>query len=126
MLEKDDICIPGAEPAPNYYCQGLTLLAAQIAIWRTRKGFACPNSLDTEEQRDMTLGKLMLIVTEVAEAAEAVRHNDWSNFAEELADTLIRVLDLSSSMNIDIAMAVFEKMQVNEGRPDKHGKETSL
>jgi len=36
---------------------------------------------------------LALIHSEVSEALEAFRHNDKTNFAEELADILIRVLD---------------------------------
>lgn len=51
-------------------------LARQIATWRQAKGFYTPPSLATMDNRDAMLGKLMLVVTEVSEAAEAVRHND--------------------------------------------------
>ena len=75
---------------------------------------------------DALLGKLMLVATEVAEAAEAVRHEDWENYKEELADTFIRLLDICGSMDIDIKQEIWDKMKVNEGRPIRHGKKTRL
>jgi len=68
----------------------------------------------------------MLVVTEVAEAAEAVRHNDKENFEEEIADTFIRLLDICGTMRIDIERRIDEKMKVNEGRELRHGKKTTL
>ncbi len=58
----------------------MNLLSREIADWRYKKGFFTPNSIDTVELRDAMLGKLMLVVTEVSEAAEAVRHEDVQNF----------------------------------------------
>lgn len=75
---------------------------------------------------DALLGKMMLVVTELAEAAEAVRHEDWDNFVEELADTFIRLLDLCGTMGIDIKKEIEKKMVVNEGREIRHGKKTRL
>ena len=83
------------------------------------KGFSTPTSLDDV---DGTLAKLMLVVTEVGEAAEAVRHGDRPNFEEELADAVIRIYDLCGHMNIDLGRAVEGKMTVNAARPQKHGK----
>lgn len=104
----------------------LNELGNQIRDWRRSKGFVTPGDLNSVEQRDAMLGKLMLVVTEVSEAAEAVRHNDMENFKEELADTIIRLLDISRTVGINIEMAVHKKMDVNAGRPIRHGKETSL
>ena len=67
--------------------------------------------------------KLMLVVTEVSEAAEALRHNDYQNFLEELADTFIRLLDICGSMNLDVQNMIAMKMIFNTQRPHKHGKE---
>jgi len=72
------------------------------------------------------IGKLMLVVTEVAEAAEAVRHEDWDNFVEEIADTFIRLLDITGSQGIDIKLEIDKKMRINEGREIRHGKKTRL
>ncbi len=67
------------------------------------------------------LSWLMLIVTEVAEAAEAVRHGNEANFAEELADVVIRVFDTSEALGIDIEAEIVKKMATNEQRPIRHG-----
>ena len=65
---------------------------------------------------------LMLIVTELAEAMEAHRHQDEANFKEELADTFIRLLDLCGGMKIDIEEEIYKKSLKNKNRPYKHGK----
>ena len=65
---------------------------------------------------------LMLIVTELAEAMEAYRHQDQENFKEELADTFIRLLDLCGGFEIDIEEEIAKKSLKNKNRPYKHGK----
>ena len=65
---------------------------------------------------------LMLIVTELAEAMEAHRHQDDANFKEELADAFIRLLDLCGGMKIDIEEEIYQKSLKNKNRPYKHGK----
>lgn len=44
-------------------------------------------------------------------------------FEDELADALIRILDLAGYLNIDLQSHVLAKMRYNESRPYKHGKE---
>jgi len=66
--------------------------------------------------------RLMLIVGEVAEAQEGLRHNDRSNFAEELADIVIRVFDLAGGLDINLEVEIIKKMATNALRPYKHGK----
>jgi NTP pyrophosphatase (non-canonical NTP hydrolase) len=65
---------------------------------------------------------LMLIVTELAEAMEAYRTSDKENFNEEIADTFIRLFDLSGGLGIDIEKEIAKKMEKNKKRPYKHGK----
>lgn len=66
--------------------------------------------------------KLMLIVTEVAEAMECYRDSTKSKGLEsELADIVIRVADLCGKLGIDLDRAVREKMDYNETRPYRHG-----
>jgi NTP pyrophosphatase (non-canonical NTP hydrolase) len=43
------------------------------------------------------------------------------NFGEELADTLIRVLDLASGLGIDLDSAVSAKLEKNKHRGYRHG-----
>jgi NTP pyrophosphatase (non-canonical NTP hydrolase) len=66
--------------------------------------------------------RLMLIVGEVAEAQEGLRHNDRENFKEELADVAIRLADLCGGLGIDLEAEIHKKMEKNKDRPYKHGK----
>lgn len=68
---------------------------------------------------------LMLIVTEAAEAMEAVRRDDFENFKEELADIVIRVLDTSESTGIDLIQEIIKKCDKNKKREFKHGGKRS-
>ena len=69
--------------------------------------------------------KLMLIVTEVAEAMEGYRkmqmddHLPTRNMLEvELADAVIRIFDLSGGLGLDVAGAIAEKLVYNGSRED--------
>ena len=66
--------------------------------------------------------RLMLIVGEVAEAQEGLRHDDRDNFREELADICIRVFDLCGGLSIDLENEIKNKMAINKERPYKHNK----
>lgn len=101
-------------------------LAEQIVIWRCGHGFHTPADLTSEPARDLMLGKLMLVCSEVAEAAEAVRKNDVVNFREEIADAIIRLLDIGGTTHMDIDAELAAKMEKNNQRPHKHGKMCSL
>ena len=68
------------------------------------------------------LSLLALVTTETSEAVEAVRKEDRENFVEELADILIRVFDLAGGMDLNLGLAIHEKMHVNKSRSHKHGK----
>jgi len=70
---------------------------------------------------------LMLIVTEVAEAMEAyrkvgpdrVRYD--ANFVEELADVIIRIMDMSYRFDLPLSTAILNKMDANKERSHRHG-----
>jgi NTP pyrophosphatase (non-canonical NTP hydrolase) len=64
---------------------------------------------------------LALIHSEVSEALEAFRHDDHANFAEEMADILIRVLDACPGLGVDIDAEVEKKLIKNAARGFKHG-----
>ena len=67
------------------------------------------------------LSWLMLLTTEVAEAAEAARVGDRANFGEECADVLIRLADLCEALGIDLEAETIKKMARNAERPAMHG-----
>ena len=103
----------------------------------------------TKENEDLVIPRdLMLIVSELSEALEALRHNkradlqlyafDTNNsaaefnktgfetwikdsFEDEICDTIIRLLHLCGVMGIDIDMHVYLKMEYNKTREHKHG-----
>lgn len=108
----------------------------------------------SDEKDNHILVKLMLIATELGEAAEAYRNNKYAkvkefhdccndliedkiigpteidffedlvkdSFEDEIADTIIRLLDLCGFLGINIEEHINLKMFYNENRPFKHGK----
>jgi len=89
-------------------------LAKEIAKWRKEKGFVTT--------WDNMLEKLMLVVSEVSEAAECYRNDDGEGFNEEIADTFIRLFDICGTLKIDIEKEIQKKMKKNRERPYRHGK----
>ena len=89
-------------------------IGKRIADNAVNHGFSRPNKRNMPE-------KLMLVVTEVSEAMEAWRKSDYKNFNEEIADTIIRLLQICYCMKIDLEYEIEKKMVVNESRPFKHG-----
>lgn len=81
-------------------------LARDIYRWRQQVPLVIERDSDV-------LASLMMVVTELAEAAEAVRNGQWENFHEELADTMIRLLGLCGRLNVDIEREVAKKMEKN-------------
>lgn len=102
----------------RYTILGLNRLASEIVDWRTRQGFTMPASID---ETDLTLSKLALVHSEVSEATEAVRVGDLGNFTEEIADVVIRCLDITGTLGIDLEAAIRSKMLRNEARPHRNG-----
>lgn len=64
---------------------------------------------------------LALVHTEASEATEAVRRPDYLNFGEELADIIIRTLDIAAGLQVPIAEAVARKLEENKQRGERHG-----
>lgn len=75
-----------------------------------------------EDGKRNFLEALMLIVSEAGECCEAYRKQERENMAEELADMVIRTLDLAEGFDIDIEKEVLKKMEYNKSRPYKHGR----
>lgn len=110
----------------RYLSKDLNQVADDIVVWRKSKGFSTPESIEHSWHAEAMLGKLMLVVSEIGEAAEAVRDLDTEHFTEEVADAFIRLLDICGTMKIDISKAIQTKMIVNESRPNKHSRKITL
>ena len=63
------------------------------------------------------LEALALVASEVGEAINECRHEEpTSEFGEELADIVLRVLDIAHWHGVDIEKEILDKMQKNEQR----------
>jgi len=67
------------------------------------------------------LARLMLIVTEAAEAAECLRDGNYEKLGYELADIIIRTVDTAEDCGINLEHYVLKKMEINKNRPFRHG-----
>lgn len=81
--------------------------------------------------------KLALVVSEVVEALDVHRDSyddstpdavigmtpmQEDDFTEELADIIIRTLDIAGAYGLDLGNAVVAKIEKNLSRPPKHNK----
>lgn len=93
---------------------------------------AQPISGNERKCAQFTAAQLMLIVSEAAEALEDVRNGHFAPSADpksgkpeglpsELADIVIRTLDLADMLGIDLTKALEEKHSYNLGRAHRHG-----
>ena len=82
-----------------------------------------------ESREDGTL--IALIMSEAAEALEALRKGNgpdehcpqFSGAEVELADVVIRIMDMAEARGWNVAGAIVAKHEFNQTRPYKHGKE---
>lgn len=103
----------------------------QKAVWRTAEEHGWHKEIDSIPV------KLVMIHSEVSEALEEYRntppecevspiyYNEGSEkpegFGVELADVVIRVLDLAEMLGMDLTDLILTKMEYNESRPYRHG-----
>lgn len=75
------------------------------------------------------ISRTMLVVSELSEGVEALRHGDppddkvpeYRGFVVELADAMIRILDLAARFDLPLIDAMLAKMEMNKGRSHRHG-----
>jgi hypothetical protein len=90
-----------------------------------RKGFW------PENKADRNVGEMLaLIHSEISEGLEAYRHNnapddhlpEYLGLSVELADAVIRILDMDAGLDLRVSSALSGKLLYNLSRPHKHGK----
>ncbi len=86
-----------------------------ITNWAIKKGFRW-----TKKDADTML---LRIHSEVSEASEAIRDNDFAGFAEELADIFIRLVNLCEVQGVNLEEEIISKYNKNLNRPYLHGRE---
>jgi NTP pyrophosphatase (non-canonical NTP hydrolase) len=99
----------------------LNELATEIRQINAYNGWETPDRCSWNIDPNHIPAKLALVHTEVSEATEAFRIGDLENFGEELADTIIRILDLANGLGIDMDAAVRAKLEKNKTRGFRHG-----
>lgn len=124
----------------------LTSMSKSIHADNVKKGFY--DELENVPQDYVVFKQLLLIITEISEAAEELRKNPIDNtiepyfpsaltledsikafeerfkdkFQDEIADTFIRLLDLCGYLKINIDEWIDAKLEYNRTRGYKHGK----
>ncbi len=66
--------------------------------------------------------RIALIVSELGEAVEALRAEDYVNYHEEIADVVIRIGDHCGAVGIDLEDEIKKKLGKNSTRPRLHNK----
>ena len=66
--------------------------------------------------------KLLLIHEEVSEVLRAYRNRMDDEIPEELADIILRTMDLAEHLKINLSKAIIKKYNKNLKRPYLHGK----
>jgi NTP pyrophosphatase (non-canonical NTP hydrolase) len=85
-----------------------------------RKGFW--SSLAYHTVDDLFPQNIALVHSEISEALEAHRNREGKErIAEELADAVIRIMDLAYASNISLAQAIVDKHNKNLNRSHMHG-----
>lgn len=127
----------------SQFVSSFTELSKQVHLNAVDKGFwDNRRRLETEALTDGGLesysfaaqcidaAALALIHSEVSEALEASRHGnppddkipEFTGVEAELADAIIRIMDLAEARGWRIAEAIIRKAKFNSGRPYLHGK----
>lgn len=80
---------------------------------------AAQKGFGTDKSEIVVSEKIAMIHSEISEAYEAYRHKKIRGrhgFAEELADTLLRIIHLAVLFDIDLEKEMIKKLRINKKR----------
>lgn len=110
----------------SQFAAALGAFAAHTSAINQAKGFCTGPATNIE-----IIAQIMLVVTELAEAVEGLRKDLMDDKVPtrkmvevELADSVIRVLNIGQWCGYDIAGAAVEKSRYNETRAYRHDGKT--
>ena len=111
-------------PAPlirGFMTKGLNELAEEILAINEANGWRTTIGDDWRNSDYIIPTCTALIASEVSEMLEAFRKDDFTNYCEEMADVIIRVLHHAAGLSVDIEAEVLAKMEKNRHRGIRHG-----
>ena len=97
-------------------------LAVKIHETAVEKGFWEEAQIGGVPNPSFDFRSIALMHSELSEALEALRDDDWEQVEEEFDDTIIRILDFAHARNLSMDEAVAKKMAKNRSRPRLHGR----
>lgn len=100
-----------------------------VEISELTQNYGVPADLVRSIKQARVAQRLMLVVSELSEALEAVRNGnppdshipEFSGLEAELADAVIRIQDLAETESARLGKAIVAKAAYNSRRPAMHG-----
>lgn len=90
-------------------------------VWKAQRGMIFSYQEVQALKNAFRCQRLLLIISEVTEAMEALRNENMVEYPEEIADIAIRLADFAGNENINLGAEVRAKMEANGNRPQMHG-----
>ena len=121
--------VSDSEPSDHSSSNANTINEMSRSIYANNKAVGWwtdeDEALEAKARATLIASKLALVHSEISEALEGMRkglmddHLPHRQMVEvELADTIIRILDLAGYMKLDLGGAIIEKLDYNKSRAD--------